>query len=157
MGPPGREPAPVGYARRLVKLQGRIWLIVSVGLGLLGWLFVAQVPDRQVAAATSLAWASGCWAAAIGCLCSGVGEIRLSRRLQRAARWNWTLAFAAECVMAALGWFLLYPLIDFGFVDPSGGFIAGFAILPVPVGGLLSLLAAAELLLPQSRRYLAAG
>jgi hypothetical protein len=42
-------------------------------------------------------------------------------------------------------------------VDPSGGFIAGFAILPVPVGGLLSLLAAAELLLPQSRRYLAAG
>ena len=157
MGTIGREPGAVAYARSLVNVQGGIWLIVCAGLGLLGWLFVAQIPTGQAAAAASLARAGGYWAAAIGCLGFGVAEIWLSRRLQRAARLSWTMALLAECVMAALGWFLLYPLIDFGFVNVSGGFIAGFALLPVPVGGLLSLAAAGGLLLPRSRRYLAAA
>jgi hypothetical protein len=157
MGTTGREPGAVAYARSLVNLQGGIWLIVSAGLGLLGWLVVAQIRSTEAVTAASLTRAGGYWAAAIGCLCVGVAEIWLSRRLQRAARWSWTMALAAECVMSALGWFLLYPLIDFGFVNVSGGFIAGFFLLPVPVGGMLSLAAAGGLLLPRSRRYLATG
>jgi hypothetical protein len=143
--------------RGLVTLQGAIWLFVAVGIGLLGWSGMARMLAGHLTPAPDLPQLTGYWAAAMTCAGCGVTEVWLSSRLRRAARLSWTAALAAECLMAALGWFLLYPLIDFGFVAASGGLPADLFLLPVPIGGLLSLAAAGGLLLPRSRRYFAAA